>query len=56
MLKVDCTCLHVLLISGTLGIVDYDGVELSNLHRQVLHRESRVGVCKSVSAATSCQE
>ena len=48
------TCYFYFL--GTLGIVDYDEVELSNLHRQVLHRESRVGVCKSVSAATSCQE
>ena len=41
--------------SGRLGIIDYDSVELSNLHRQILHTESRVDVCKSVSAAASCK-
>jgi len=39
---------------GRLGIVDYDEVELSNLHRQVLHTESRVGMAKSLSIAQSC--
>lgn len=34
----------------TLGIVDYDVVELDNLHRQVLHAEDRVGVTKTQSA------
>ncbi|KAK3092896.1 hypothetical protein FSP39_008560 [Pinctada imbricata] len=40
---------------GRLGIVDYDEVELSNLHRQVLHSEAKVGVTKSVSAAEACR-
>ncbi|KAK3580380.1 hypothetical protein CHS0354_001496 [Potamilus streckersoni] len=41
---------------GQLGIIDYDEVEISNLHRQVLHRESKIGVSKSVSAVAACQE
>ncbi|CAG8648039.1 2285_t:CDS:2, partial [Acaulospora colombiana] len=28
---------------GRLGIIDYDTVEPSNLHRQIIHNESRVG-------------
>ncbi len=35
---------------GTLGIVDHDVVELSNLHRQVIHTEGRLGMSKSESA------
>jgi len=35
---------------GTLGLVDYDIVERSNLQRQVLHGESRVGYAKAASA------
>lgn len=36
---------------GRLGIVDDDEVELSNLHRQLLHFTPDVGVAKSESAA-----
>ncbi len=36
---------------GTVIICDFDEVELSNLNRQVLHDESRVGKNKAVSAA-----
>jgi adenylyltransferase/sulfurtransferase len=36
---------------GTIGIVDFDAVERSNLHRQVLHGEDSVGVAKTASAA-----
>ena len=35
---------------GTLGVVDQDQVETSNLHRQILHGEEQVGVHKSLSA------
>lgn len=35
---------------GTLGLVDGDTVELSNLHRQILHTEGRVGMKKVDSA------
>ena len=36
---------------GTLGVVDHDEVDKSNLHRQILHQESKVGVHKALSAA-----
>ena len=36
-------------LSGCIGIVDYDTVEMSNLHRQVLHTESRVNISKAES-------
>ena len=35
---------------GRIGIVDRDSVELSNIHRQVIHREASVGVHKTASA------
>lgn len=36
--------------AGTIGIVDDDLVELSNLHRQILHTHERIGVAKTDSA------
>ncbi|KAG7510369.1 adenylyltransferase and sulfurtransferase MOCS3 [Solea senegalensis] len=38
---------------GRLGLLDYDEVELSNLHRQVLHGEENKGWAKALSAATA---
>ena len=35
---------------GTIGIVDFDVVDLSNLQRQILHAEDRVGDLKVESA------
>lgn len=35
---------------GTINLVDYDSVELSNLNRQVLHATSRIGMPKAESA------
>lgn len=41
---------------GTLGIVDADIVSISNLHRQVIHPENRVGINKAESAALRLKE
>jgi len=41
---------------GTLGIVDFDTVDESNLQRQVIHGQSDVGRPKAVSAKESVQE
>lgn len=40
---------------GRLGLLDYDEVELSNLHRQVLHGEENQGQAKALSAASAVQ-
>ena len=41
---------------GTLGVVDDDTVDLSNLQRQVLHDTSAVGAAKTLSAAARLAE
>ncbi|KAJ5177621.1 uncharacterized protein N7500_000320 [Penicillium coprophilum] len=41
---------------GTIGLVDGDTVEVSNLHRQVLHRTKNVGKYKVDSAIESLRE
>ncbi|KAJ5682193.1 MoeZ/MoeB [Penicillium macrosclerotiorum] len=41
---------------GTLGLIDGDTVEVSNLHRQVLHRSRNVGKYKVDSAIESLRE
>lgn len=40
-------------VSGRLGLLDYDEVELSNLHRQVLHGEENLGQAKALSASSA---
>jgi len=40
---------------GTLGLVDHDVVDRSNLQRQILHTDARVGMSK-VSSARQCLE
>lgn len=42
--------------AGTLGLVDGDVVEESNLHRQVAHSSTRVGMTKVESAITYLKE
>ncbi|EFJ41079.1 hypothetical protein VOLCADRAFT_68613, partial [Volvox carteri f. nagariensis] len=39
---------------GRLGLVDHDTVDVTNLHRQVLHATSRVGIHKAVSGRITC--
>jgi sulfur-carrier protein adenylyltransferase/sulfurtransferase len=41
---------------GTLGIVDFDTVDESNLQRQIIHGQSDVGRPKAESAANSIRE
>jgi len=41
---------------GRIGVIDHDTVEVSNLHRQVLHTQSRIGVSKAASLAASLAE
>ena len=41
---------------GTLGIVDFDVVDMSNLQRQILHREEDVGRPKVLSALETLKE
>jgi len=41
---------------GTLGVVDCDNVDASNLHRQILYRESDIGQAKSEVAATRLKQ
>jgi sulfur-carrier protein adenylyltransferase/sulfurtransferase len=41
---------------GTIGIIDFDVVDLSNLQRQVIHRSDRVGMKKTESASMTIGE
>ena len=41
---------------GTLGIVEFDVVDESNLQRQIIHGQSDIGKSKSLSAAESIAE
>ena len=41
---------------GTLGIVDFDVVDESNLQRQVIHKQSNIGKRKSISARDTIKE
>ena len=41
---------------GTLGIVDFDVVDESNLQRQIIHGQSDIGRPKAESARDSVQE
>ncbi len=41
---------------GTIGIADYDRVELSNLQRQIIHTVKTVGTEKTVSAKMAVNE
>ncbi|KAI8969851.1 hypothetical protein BD414DRAFT_253186 [Trametes punicea] len=53
-----CPALQYLAAAGvgTIGIVDHDNVDISNLQRQVLHTEARVGMPKVLSAAEAIKQ
>lgn len=38
---------------GTIGIIDDDKVELSNLQRQIIHKNVNIGISKTISAKES---
>jgi adenylyltransferase/sulfurtransferase len=40
---------------GRIGLVDHDTVDLTNLHRQVIHSERTLGHHKAESAAAACR-
>jgi len=51
------TALYLALAGvGTIGVVDFDVVELSNLQRQVLHHTNDVGRPKVISATETLKE
>ena len=41
---------------GTIGVVDDDVVDISNLQRQVIHKSTQIGAPKVVSAKTAIKE
>ncbi|KLU16798.1 MULTISPECIES: molybdopterin-synthase adenylyltransferase MoeB [Xenorhabdus] len=41
---------------GTMTLLDFDTVSLSNLQRQILHRDERIGMAKVHSAARTLRE
>ena len=41
---------------GTIGIIEFDSIELSNLQRQIIHSEGGVGTSKAASAAARIAE
>lgn len=41
---------------GTIGIVDFDEVDLSNLQRQIIHSTDQIGVAKTQSARAAIQK
>ncbi|HEY8729803.1 MAG TPA: ThiF family adenylyltransferase, partial [Acidothermaceae bacterium] len=41
---------------GTLGVIDYDTVDESNLQRQIIHGQSDIGRSKAQSARDSIKE
>ena len=41
---------------GTMGIVDFDTVDLSNLHRQIIHGHANIGKPKVESAASQLHD
>ncbi|GGA79193.1 thiamine biosynthesis protein ThiF [Flavobacterium palustre] len=41
---------------GTIGIVDFDKIEIHNLHRQILYTEDQIGLSKALTAKTTIEK
>ena len=41
---------------GTIGIVDFDKIELHNLHRQILYTQDQVGLPKAITAKATVEK
>ncbi|MCW2118095.1 HesA/MoeB/ThiF family protein [Flavobacterium sp. 7A] len=41
---------------GTIGIVDFDTIEIHNLHRQILYTEEQLGLPKATTAKASVEK
>ncbi|AOW09117.1 HesA/MoeB/ThiF family protein [Flavobacterium gilvum] len=41
---------------GTIGIVDFDKIEIHNLHRQILYTEDQIGLPKAVTAKATIEK
>ncbi|WP_281636409.1 HesA/MoeB/ThiF family protein [Flavobacterium marginilacus] len=41
---------------GTIGIVDFDKIEIHNLHRQILYTEDQVGFSKATTAKATIEK
>lgn len=41
---------------GTIGIVDFDKIEIHNLHRQILYTENQIGLSKAITAKSTIEK
>ncbi|MCG9791573.1 HesA/MoeB/ThiF family protein [Flavobacterium algicola] len=41
---------------GTIGIVDFDNIEIHNLHRQILYTENQIGLGKATTAKATIEQ
>ncbi|MGA9637653.1 HesA/MoeB/ThiF family protein [Flavobacterium sp.] len=41
---------------GTIGIIDFDKIEIHNLHRQILYTENQVGLSKALTAKETVEK
>ncbi|WPR71839.1 HesA/MoeB/ThiF family protein [Flavobacterium sp. NG2] len=41
---------------GTIGIVDFDKIEIHNLHRQILYTEDQIGLPKATTAKSTVEK
>ena len=53
-----CPILQYLSTAGVghIGIIDFDKIEIHNLHRQILYTESQVGLSKALTAKETVEK